>query len=200
MEQKNVDTALQAYNEEADTIRIEENLEELEAAMDVDTSTQDTPRIKLAPVPIPTFNGKEYGRCLQNELPRERDERRSSGFAEGIRKRKHLSSGGQTFEVQIRKQRTPRYATRAALGENKGQKQMEDQQKLCEEISSIVNQSQLKGEGIDAALLQQQVLSKFTETLQRLVLRKKRESDDWTTKVLLKTVEAHIQTELEIQR
>ncbi|PIO72225.1 hypothetical protein TELCIR_05854 [Teladorsagia circumcincta] len=83
MEQKNVDTALKAHNQDADTLatdtphltdimekvknssakaeellerairlitRIEENLEELEAAMNVDTSIKDTPRIKLAPL------------------------------------------------------------------------------------------------------------------------------------------------------
>ncbi|RCN37901.1 hypothetical protein ANCCAN_16183 [Ancylostoma caninum] len=44
-------------------------------------------------------------------------------------------------------------------------KRMEDQRRVCEEISSIVNQLQLKGGAIDGALLQQQVLSKFTEAI-----------------------------------
>ncbi|KIH54565.1 hypothetical protein ANCDUO_15285 [Ancylostoma duodenale] len=80
---------------------------------------------------------------------------------------------------------------------------MEDRRRLFEEISSIVNQLQLKGEAIDGALLQQQVLSKFTEPIQRHVLRKRRElmsGDPWSTNLLLKTVDNYIQTELDIHR
>ncbi|KAK6033006.1 hypothetical protein OSTOST_00799 [Ostertagia ostertagi] len=152
--------------------RIEENLEELEAAIYVDTSTQDTPRIKLAPVPVPTFNGKvweweSFWSAFEYSLhSRNMDDVYKMNYLVNAMKGEALDSlkklemsgntyqnGGRTFEVQIRKQRTPRYATRAALGENEGQKQVDGRPTET-----------LKGEGIDGALLQQQVLSKFTET------------------------------------
>nr|CDJ91166.1 Zinc finger domain containing protein [Haemonchus contortus] len=79
---------------------------------------------------------------------------------------------------------------------------VEDQMTLYEEISSILNQMALKGECLDTVVLQKQVLSKFSERVQRHVLRKKHEqtaSEPWTTEMLLSHISDFLDTEVEIK-
>lgn len=82
-------------------------------------------------------------------------------------------------------------------------RKMENQRRLCEELSWIVNQMELKGEMIDSSTLQRQILSKFTEATQRAALKRKQElaeEEPWNTKMLLSVIQSHINNELEINR
>ncbi|XGW05893.1 hypothetical protein V3C99_016340 [Haemonchus contortus] len=78
---------------------------------------------------------------------------------------------------------------------------LEHQEKLLEELSSIVSQLQLKGENVDNCFLQDQLLGKFTEGIQRHVLRAKEQrspNDNWDTNMLLSCAKEYIRTELKI--
>ncbi|VDO98226.1 unnamed protein product [Heligmosomoides polygyrus] len=81
-------------------------------------------------------------------------------------------------------------------------RRLEDQKRLCEELSSIAGQMELQGEKIDSAILQKQILSKFNEDIQRHAIRKKQElpeGENWCTKKLLSEVYNRINAEMEIQ-
>ncbi|VDL84663.1 unnamed protein product [Nippostrongylus brasiliensis] len=78
---------------------------------------------------------------------------------------------------------------------------LEHQDKLWEEMSSIVSQLQLKGENVDNSFLQSQLLGKFAEGVQRHVLRVKENqmsNNAWNTRTLLNCVKEYIRTELQI--
>ncbi|VDL74847.1 unnamed protein product [Nippostrongylus brasiliensis] len=64
-----------------------------------------------------------------------------------------------------------------------------DQQRLCEEITSIVLQLELKNEHVDNTFLQKQIMAKFSVAVQSAVLRQKQHFavDTWTTRSLLET-------------
>ncbi|EYC36226.1 hypothetical protein Y032_0919g3038 [Ancylostoma ceylanicum] len=256
MEEKNVESALQAYNEEADNLaadtpqisdilekvkagstkaedllekalssrtKMAEQLEELAAAQEMNTPIQDTPRIKLAPVPIPKFSGRvweweAFWSAFDYSIhSRNMDDVYKMNYlldslrGEAQESVKKFEISGNTYQAAVEhlksKYGNPQLLITQLVGRLKNtrarSKRMEDQRRLCEEISSIVNQLQLKGEAIDGALLQQQVLSKFTEAIQRHVLRKRRElmsGEPWSTNLLLKTADNYIQTELDIHR
>ncbi|VDL68781.1 unnamed protein product, partial [Nippostrongylus brasiliensis] len=77
-----------------------------------------------------------------------------------------------------------------------------DQHRLCEEITSIVPQLELKNEHVDNTFLQKQIMAKFSVAVQSAVLRQKQHFavDTWTTRSLLETVKGHIKAELNIVR
>ncbi|KAK6020115.1 zinc knuckle [Ostertagia ostertagi] len=76
-----------------------------------------------------------------------------------------------------------------------------DQIALCDQLSSITSQLELKGEHISKAFLQKQSLSKFSTEVQRHVLRQKcrKEAEgSWSTKVLLADAKEYVESELKI--
>ncbi|KAE9416038.1 hypothetical protein Angca_001398, partial [Angiostrongylus cantonensis] len=78
-------------------------------------------------------------------------------------------------------------------------KRLEDQEKLCETLYSIVVQLQQKGECIDTLILQQLLLEKFTKEIQRHARQKGRQrAEDTTTCELLKDIKNYIREELEL--
>ncbi|VDM54318.1 unnamed protein product [Angiostrongylus costaricensis] len=77
---------------------------------------------------------------------------------------------------------------------------LEDQEKLCETLHSIVVQLQQKGELIDTLLLQQLLLEKFTKEIQRHARQKRRQrAEEARTCELLKDVKDYIRVELELR-
>uniref|UniRef100_A0A0N4YDG9 CCHC-type domain-containing protein n=1 Tax=Nippostrongylus brasiliensis TaxID=27835 RepID=A0A0N4YDG9_NIPBR len=75
---------------------------------------------------------------------------------------------------------------------------IDDQRVLYEDLSTIVNQMIMKGESVDSVLIQKQMLSKFSEPIQRY--EKQKQFDTWSTTNLLSHVCDFIDAELEIQR
>ncbi|VDP27614.1 unnamed protein product [Heligmosomoides polygyrus] len=87
--------------------------------------------------------------------------------------------------------------------ENEEECRSKDQRFLYEELSSIYLQMRHKEESVDNVVLQKQLLSKFSERIQRYVLKKKSEQhmeDVRTTDLLLAHVRDFLDTEAEIQR
>ncbi|KAK5981372.1 hypothetical protein GCK32_017224 [Trichostrongylus colubriformis] len=65
---------------------------------------------------------------------------------------------------------------------------LEHQLRLCDQLSSITLQLELKGEHINNTFLQKQLLSKFSTGVQRHILRQKNGKEaegTWSTKILL---------------
>ncbi|WKX95310.1 hypothetical protein Q1695_012062 [Nippostrongylus brasiliensis] len=79
---------------------------------------------------------------------------------------------------------------------------LQDQERLCEELTGIVNQLQLKGEHINNTFLQKILIEKFSASVQRAILRQKHQepADQWNTTKLLSTAKDHITMELKINR
>ncbi|KAK5979389.1 hypothetical protein GCK32_000626 [Trichostrongylus colubriformis] len=77
---------------------------------------------------------------------------------------------------------------------------LHDQQLLCEELSAVVCQLQLKGEHVDKGFPQKQLMGKFAVSVQRAVLRQKKQMfcEDWNTSLLLSTITEHINSEMNI--
>uniref|UniRef100_A0A0N4YNY6 CCHC-type domain-containing protein n=1 Tax=Nippostrongylus brasiliensis TaxID=27835 RepID=A0A0N4YNY6_NIPBR len=78
---------------------------------------------------------------------------------------------------------------------------LEDQLALCEQLSSITAQLELKGEHINNTFFQKQLLSKFSARVQRHVLRQKNKKESegmWNTKMLLAEAKELITDELKI--
>ncbi|KAK6017719.1 hypothetical protein OSTOST_16758 [Ostertagia ostertagi] len=180
------------------TFRIMEQREEFAALLEgTSSSTQDTPRVKLAPVPIPKFSGKaweweSFWSTFEYSIhTRNMDDVYKMNYlmdamrGEALDSLKKFEISGQTYQAAIEYLKSKYGNTRLLITQlvkrlektRAKSKKMEDQRRLYEEISSIVNQLQLKGEPVDGALLQQQVLSKFTEAIQRHILRKKQRSE-----------------------
>ncbi|KAK6018046.1 zinc knuckle [Ostertagia ostertagi] len=79
---------------------------------------------------------------------------------------------------------------------------LEDQQKLYEQLFSLTSQLQLKGEHIDNSFFQKLLLGKFSEPIQRHILRQKQQlsTETWDTRTLLATAKDYIEAEIRISK
>ncbi|KAK6033202.1 zinc knuckle [Ostertagia ostertagi] len=80
-----------------------------------------------------------------------------------------------------------------------------DQRRILEKIAPIISQLQQKGEWIDTQQMKRTILGKFSEKVQRAVLKRRKrsssgtDSETWTTQELLHELHDYFQTEEEIQ-
>ncbi|KAK6016854.1 zinc knuckle [Ostertagia ostertagi] len=200
-------------------IELEMALEEL--SMVASDELQTAP-MQLAPIPIPKFSGKVWewesfwsafefsihSRKIEDIYKMNYLMESLEGEAKKSLKRFQIS--GSTYAMAIahlkKKFGNPQLLLEELARQLEGccasTNRIEDQMTLYEELSSILNQMALKGECIDTVVLQKQVLSKFSERVQRHVLRKKHEqtaSEPWTTELLLSHISDFLDTEMEIK-
>ncbi|VDL81318.1 unnamed protein product [Nippostrongylus brasiliensis] len=182
---------------------------------------EETPPVQLAPLPIPKFSGKvwewenfwsifDYSVHSRNIADIHKMNYLTEALqGEARRAVQQFQVSGSSYMMAIdhlkRKYGNPQLLLNELAGRlekcHACSRRIEDQRTLYEEVSSIINQMKLKGESIDNILLQKQVLSKFSEPIQRHVLRKKqKQANIWTTSLLLSHVCDFIDTEVEIQR
>ncbi|VDL66973.1 unnamed protein product, partial [Nippostrongylus brasiliensis] len=195
-------------------------LEELSMATTT-SSHNEVPPAQLAPLPIPKFSGKiwewenfwnafnysVHSRNLEDIYKMNYLMEALQGEARRTIIQFQVSGANYTMAIDHLKKKygNPQLLLSELVGRlekcHAGSRRMEDQRTLYEELSSIVNQMRLKGESVDNVLLQKQLLSKFSEPIQRHVLRKKQEqAETWTISLLLSHVSNFIDTEAEIQR
>ncbi|KAL6735742.1 hypothetical protein Aduo_006154 [Ancylostoma duodenale] len=77
-----------------------------------------------------------------------------------------------------------------------------DQAQVLEKLLSIISQLEQKGEMVNTQHMQRTITGKFSDDIQRTMLRKKHasSSDAWTTRELLQQLEEYFHTEEEIQQ
>ncbi|KAL6723514.1 hypothetical protein Aduo_018508 [Ancylostoma duodenale] len=77
-----------------------------------------------------------------------------------------------------------------------------DQAQVLEKFLSIISQLEQKGEMVNTQHMQRTIMGKFSDDIQRTMLRKKHasSSDAWTTRELLRQLEEYFHTEEEIQQ
>ncbi|VDL67861.1 unnamed protein product, partial [Nippostrongylus brasiliensis] len=77
---------------------------------------------------------------------------------------------------------------------------LSDQRRILDKIASIVSQLRQKGEAVDTEQMKRTILGKFSEKIQRSVLkRRKSSSESWTTQDLLNELSNYFATEDDIQ-
>ncbi|VDM64991.1 unnamed protein product, partial [Angiostrongylus costaricensis] len=178
------------------------------------------PLANLPPIPIPKFNGdiREWealwGALNYNVHSRRMDDLQKmtylldalQGEARECVKQYQVSQSTYPIVIQHLKEK---YDNKQALirdllhrlrtTEAKTER-LEDQEKLCETLHSIVVQLQRKGELIDTLLLQQLLLEKFTKEIQRHARQKRRQrAEEARTCELLKDIKGYIKEELELR-
>ncbi|KAK6026422.1 zinc knuckle, partial [Ostertagia ostertagi] len=199
---------------------LKRRLEELDE-METHTSFSEAPQTNLAPIPIPKFSGRIWewdtfwGAFQHSVDSREIDDLYKMNYlldalqGEAKETVKQFEVSGRTYPLVVAHLKE-KYGNTQALVDHmirrlqKARAQserLEHQEKLLEELSSIVSQLQLKGENVDNCFLQDQLLGKFTEGIQRHVLRTKEQrspNDNWDTNMLLSCAKEYIRTELKI--
>ncbi|KAK6018122.1 zinc knuckle [Ostertagia ostertagi] len=182
----------------------------------------DAPQTNLAPIPIPKFSGRIWdwdtfwGAFEHSVHSRQMDDLYKlnylldalQGEARETVKQFQISRGAYPLVVEHLKRK---YGDTQVLVEQLIQRlhnlralseRLDDQEKLCEQLSSIVAQLHLKGENVNNVFLQRQLLGKFTEDIQRQVLRKKEQESpesNWDTTTLLAAAKSYIAMELKIR-
>ncbi|KAK6031097.1 zinc knuckle, partial [Ostertagia ostertagi] len=218
----NVETAVAVldYGHTMLTCALKRRLEELDE-METHTSFSEAPQTNLAPIPIPKFSGRIWewdtfwGAFQHSVDSREIDDLYKMNYlldalqGEAKETVKQFEVSGRTYPLVVAHLKE-KYGNTQALVDHmirrlqKARAQserLEHQEKLLEELSSIVSQLQLKGENVDNCFLQDQLLGKFTEGIQRHVLRTKEQrspNDNWDTNMLLSCAKEYIRTELKI--
>nr|CDJ90687.1 Protein of unknown function DUF1759 and Protein of unknown function DUF1758 domain containing protein [Haemonchus contortus] len=196
--------------------RLMEELQDDETSDAFDTGST----VNLAPIPIPKFSGRiwewdnfwnafnhsVHSRNIDNLYKMTYLLDALQGEAKETVKQYEVSS--QTYPLVINHLKA-KYGNRHMLIEELLKKfhnctarsdRLHDQQLLCEELSAIICQLQLKGEHVDNSFLQKQLMGKFTVSIQRAVLRQKQQmsGEDWNTSLLLSTIREHIMSEMNI--
>ncbi|KAK5964383.1 hypothetical protein GCK32_010050 [Trichostrongylus colubriformis] len=184
-------------------------------------SSPDLPQLKLAPIPIPKFSGRvwewdTFWTAFEHSVDsREMDDIYKMNYlldalhGEAKDTIKQYEVSGRTYPLVVARLKEKYGNSRILIDQlirrlqqaRAHSNRLEHQEKLWEELSSIVAQLQLKGENVDNSFLQNQLLGKFAEGVQRHVLRmKENQTTDvtWNTNTLLDCARNYISTELQI--
>ncbi|KAK6017595.1 zinc knuckle [Ostertagia ostertagi] len=200
-----------------------EELDEIEEASinTVHINSSESPQMQLAPIPIPKFSGRIWewdtfwGAFKHSVDSREMDDLYKMNYlldalqGEARETVKQFEVSGRTYPLVIahlkekygNSQALVSHMVRRLQRARAHSERLEHQEKLLEELSSIVSQLHLKGENVDNCFLQDQLLGKFTKGIQRHVLRTKEQqlpNDIWNTTTLLNCAKEYIRTELKI--
>ncbi|KAK5981907.1 Peptidase A2 domain-containing protein [Trichostrongylus colubriformis] len=164
--------------------------------------------LKLAPIPIPKFNGdiwewETFWKSFERNVhSRRMDEMYKFSYLlealEGEAKEavKQFQVSGSTYPLVIAHLQekygnvqtlVDRLLSRLQAARAKSNR-LEDQLTFCDQLTSIRSQLQLKGEHTDNTFLQKQLLCKFSSDVQRHILAQKNKcyaNGTWNTKTLL---------------
>ncbi|KAL6739264.1 hypothetical protein Aduo_012738 [Ancylostoma duodenale] len=221
--QANVDAAQEILeNSLSLSVKLALQMEEYEHGGSSTSTRQDVETPKLAPLPLPKFRGHlwewdqfwaifsttVHSKGISNIEKLTYLLESLQGPAKDAVKDLQITSDNYDLAINLLQRKYGnREAIVARLLQNLQQlhsqsDRISDQAQVLEKLLSIISQLEQKGEMVNTQHMQRTIMGKFSDDIQRTMLRKKHasSSDAWTTRELLRQLEEYFHTEEEIQQ